>query len=29
MVLAPMSAEMNFDTQIAHDMFVVRKGRID
>ena len=27
MVLAPMSAEMNFDTQIAHDMFVNQEGQ--
>ena len=27
MVLAPMNAEMNFDTQIAHDMFVNTEGQ--
>jgi spore germination protein len=27
MVLAPMSADMTFDTQIAHDMFVNREGQ--
>lgn len=27
MVLAPMSAEMAFDTQIAHDMFVNQEGQ--
>lgn len=27
MVLAPMSSEMNFDTQIAHDMFVNPEGQ--
>ncbi|TAH73800.1 MAG: LysM peptidoglycan-binding domain-containing protein [Anaerolineaceae bacterium] len=27
MVLAPMNAEMNFDTQIAHDMFVNQEGQ--
>lgn len=27
MVLAPMSAEMTFDTQIAHDMFVNQEGQ--
>jgi spore germination protein len=28
MVLAPMSAEMTFDTQIAHDMFVNAEGQM-
>ena len=27
MVLAPMNAEMNFDTQIAHDMFINQEGQ--
>lgn len=27
MVLAPMNAEMNFDTQIAHNMFVNQEGQ--
>lgn len=27
MVLAPMNADMNFDTQIAHDMFVNTEGQ--
>jgi spore germination protein len=27
MVLAPMNSEMNFDTQIAHDMFVNQEGQ--
>ena len=27
MVLAPMSADMTFDTQIAHDMFVNQEGQ--
>ena len=27
MVLAPMNEEMNFDTQIAHNMFINQEGQ--
>ena len=29
MMLAPVNAEMNFDSQIAHDMFVNEAAKVD